>query len=139
MAGALYDTYVAALQHGLAEIPAEAVRVGVVRRPTPWFYGEVDENMPALGPPEALLDEFKSRYEELQARGMDDATAHNAALDEIGYDDRYRDYLARSDEAQSAMETLRDRLDRGEDIALVCYENTDEKHCHRTLLKAALE
>ena len=37
MVGTLTDTYVAALQHDLADVPADATPVGVVRKPTPWF------------------------------------------------------------------------------------------------------
>jgi hypothetical protein len=52
------------------------------------------------------------RYEELQEQGRANADAHNAALDEIEYDDRYLSYLAQSEEAQAAMAELRDRLGR---------------------------
>lgn len=135
MPGTLVDTYVAALQHGTADVPEDAVRLGVVRRSTPWFYAQVDENVPALAPPADLLDETKTRQAELEDRGLDDATAHNRAMDDVDFDDRYRDYLRSSGEAGEALAALRDRLDRGEDVALVCYENTEEKRCHRTLLR----
>jgi uncharacterized protein YeaO (DUF488 family) len=139
MSGQVYDTYVAALQHDIADVPEDAVRIGVVRKPTPWFWAQVDENRPELGPPATLLDEFKERYEALQEQGMADAEAHNAALADVDYDDRYRSHLDDSDEAQAAIEAIRARLERGADVVLVCYENTDEKRCHRTLLRPALE
>jgi len=139
MSGQVYDTYVAALQHDIADVPEDAVRVGVVRRPTPWFWAQVDENVPELGPPADLLEEFKDRYEALQERGLGDAEAHNTALERVDYDDRYKSYLHRSDEARAAIATLRTRLESGEDVVLVCYENTDEKRCHRTLLRSELE
>lgn len=138
MAGRLSDTYVAALQHDIADIPAGATRVGVVRRPTHWFHGPVDENIPALAPPAGLLDEVKDTHERLKADGLDDATAHNRALEEVDYDERYLAHLE-TPEAQAAIHDLVSRIDDGEDVALVCYENTDEKRCHRTLLVNVLE
>lgn len=106
----LEDTYVAALQHDLVDVPAEATLVGVVRRPTGWFRTTVDENYPALGPPEALLDEFKRRHEDFKMRGMCDEGAHNAAWDEVGFDDRYRTHLAETTDAREAVAELTDRL-----------------------------
>ncbi|MFT4891913.1 MAG: hypothetical protein ACI9YT_002849 [Halobacteriales archaeon] len=139
MSGQVYDTYVAALQHDTADVPEDAIRVGVVRRPPPWFRAQVDENVPELGPPADLLEEFKDRYEALQEQGLGDAEAHDAALEDVDYDDRYRSYLGRSDGARAAIEALRDRLESGDDVVLVCYENTDEKRCHRTLFGTELE
>ena len=136
---AVYDTYVAALKHGTADVPDDAVRLGVVRKPTPWFYGQVDENVPALAPPADLLEETKARQAELEAEGLDDAEAHNRGMDDVDLDARYLAYLDESDEAREAMADLRDRLDAGEDVALVCYENTEHKRCHRTLLRERLE
>ena len=139
MAGTLTDTYVAALRHGTADVPESAVRLGVVRRPTPWFYAAVDENVPALAPPADLLDDAKARQADLVADGFDDAAAHNAAMDDVDFDERYRLYLADAAEAAAAIDDLRERLDRGEDVALVCYENTENKRCHRTILRAFVE
>ena len=134
MPGTLYDTYVAALQHDMADVPEGAARLGVVRRPTPWFWGQVDENVPALGPPEDLLAEAKTRQEALEAEGVDDAEAHNAAMDDVDFDERYLAHLDESAAAREAITEIRNRLAAGDDVALVCYENTDEKRCHRTLL-----
>jgi uncharacterized protein YeaO (DUF488 family) len=139
MAGTLSDTYVAALQHGTADVPSEAVRLGVVRRPTPWFYAQVDENVPALAPPADLLDDAKDRQAELEARDVDDAAAHNRAMDDVDFEARYLDYLRESCEARAAIDALRDRLEAGSDVALVCYENTEEKRCHRTTLREYVE
>lgn len=138
MVGTVTDTYVAALQHGIADLPDGTATVGVVRRATPWFYAQVDENQPALGPPEPLLAEVKERHEALVADGMGDAEAHNAAMEEANYDERYLEHLDASTDAQAALADLRDRLAAGQDVALVCYENTAEKRCHRTLLRDRL-
>ncbi|MFB6192270.1 MAG: DUF488 family protein [Haloarculaceae archaeon] len=132
--GRLRDTYAAALQHDLVELDGTERLVGVVRRPLPWLRAGVDENLPALGPPPDLLDAFKRRYETLRAEGTPDAEAHNRALDDVDYVDRYLSYLDASREARAAVRYVDRRLERGEDVVLVCYENTDEKRCHRTLL-----
>lgn len=131
----LGDTYVAALQHDIVAVPSEATLVGVVRRPTGWFRTTVDENYPMLGPPEVLLDEFKQQHEDFKLQGMCDEGAHNAAWDEIEFADRYQAYLTDTPEAQEALGDLTGRLQDGEHLVLVCFENTDQKRCHRTLLK----
>lgn len=133
----VYDTYVAALQHGFASVPDAAVKIGVVRRPTRWFYPHVDHNRPELGPPPELLDDFQERHDALTAR-LGDAEAHNQAWADVEYDRRYLDYLNTSREATDALDEVRGLLDDGEDVVLVCYENTDEKRCHRTLLRDRL-
>lgn len=139
MTGRVSDTYVAALQHDTADVPASATRLGVVRRPTPWFWGQVDANEPALAPPADLLDETKARQEALEAEGVDGADAHNRAMDDVDFEARYLAYLDDSADALEALASLRERLDAGEDVALVCYENTEAKRCHRTLLRERLE
>ena len=131
----LRETYVAALRHGLVEPPEDATLLGVVRRPTGWFEAAVDENHPSLGPPSDLLDEFNRRREEFKRRGMCDEGAHNAAWDELGFEERYRSHLATDADAREAVEELADRLRSGESLVLVCFENTDQKRCHRTLLR----
>ncbi|WP_224447046.1 DUF488 family protein [Haloprofundus salilacus] len=135
--GSLHDTYVAALQHGLVELPESVRLVGVVRRPTRWFHGSVNENRPSLGPPESLLDEFGRERDDLKMAGLCDEGAHNAAWENVGFESRYREYLE-SKEPQAALETLSERLRAGEDVALVCFENTEKKRCHRTVLRDAL-
>lgn len=131
----LDDTYVAALQHDLVDVPTEATLVGVVRRPTGWFRTTIDENHPALGPPPDLLDEFKQRHEDFKMQGMCDEGAHNAAWDEVGFEDQYRSHLAEAADAQEAVAELTDRLRDDEHLVFVCFENTDQKRCHRTLLE----
>lgn len=131
----LQDTYVAALQHNLVDVPTEATLVGVVRRSTGWFRTTIDKNYPALGPPPELLDEFKQRHEGFKMRGLCDEGAHNAAWDEVGFEDRYRTHLTEAADAQDTVAELTDRLRNEEHLVLVCFENTDQKRCHRTLLK----
>lgn len=139
MTGELYDTYVAALQHDLADLPDGTTRVGVVRRPTSWFSGSVDENVAALAPPEPLLDEVKAEQEAFEMSGICDEEAHNAAWDAADFAARYRAHLDESEDASRALEELRNRLADGEVLALVCYENTEKKRCHRTILRERIE
>lgn len=134
----LEDTYLAALQHDLINIPPETTLVGVVRRPTGWFRTTVNENYPVLGPPPDLLDEFKQLHEDFKMQGMCDEGAHNAAWDEVGFERRYQSYLTGDADAQNAVTELTDRLRGGEPLVLICFENTNQKRCHRTLLKEHL-
>lgn len=137
MTGTVSETYVAAIQHDLVDI-GDATAVGVVRRPSGWFHGSVDENHPELGPPEALLEETKQRQEDLAMAGMCESGAHNAAWEETNFEDRYREYLNSDPDAKAALESLRKRLRDGEDIALVCFE-ADDKRCHREILVEFLQ
>ena len=135
----LSDTYVAAVQHDLANLPPDATLVGVVRSPTPWFHAAVDENVPELGPPEELLERVKRTEENLKMRGICGEEAHNIAWERAEFARSYREHLESSSAAQSAIAALEGRLDAGESIALVCYENTEKKRCHRTILRDTLE
>lgn len=130
----LHDTYVAAIQHDLVDFPPETTFVGVVRRPTGWFRSSVDENYPSLGPPPELLDTFKQQHEEFKLQGMCDDGAHNAAWDEIEFEERYRAHLTEASDAHEAVTELTNRLREEGQLVLVCYENTDQKRCHRTIL-----
>lgn len=137
--GELFDTYVAALQHELVDLPRGTTTVGVVRRPTRWLHPYVDKNISALRPPEELLTAFQAQHEELTEDGMADAKAHTRAWEIVDYDQRYQAYLDSDIDAQAALDRLDSWLNDGRDVALVCYENTDEKRCHRTLLRERLE
>lgn len=137
--GHLADTYVAAIQHDLADLEPEITLVGVVRNPTSWFHAAVDENVPDLGPPEALLESMSEAEETLKMRGFCGEGAHNAAWEEVGFEAEYRTYLAESSAARNALADLEERLADGESLALVCFENTAKKRCHRTILREYLE
>ena len=126
------ETYVAALQHDLADV-GDATLVGVVRRPTGWFRAAVDENHPALGPPEDLLDRFQEHVEERKLDGMCDEGAHNAAWEDLDVAERYREHLAEDDAAREALDALVARVRDGEALALVCFEG-ENKACHRRVL-----
>lgn len=136
--GSVDDTYAAAIQHGQVDVSDADLVLGVVRKPLPWFHGAVDENRRALGPPAELLDDLDDRMDELVEDGIDEATAHDRAWEETDFDRRYREYLRTDEEGRRAVSELRERIADGEDVVLVCYENTDEKRCHRTTLARAI-
>lgn len=136
--GRIRETYHAAVQHDLVELTDEERLVGVVRRPTPWFSGVVDENRPALGPPDDLLDEVKARTEDLKLQGLCEEGAHNAAWEEVDFDGRYREYLDTSGEAREAMDDLVSAVESGKDVVLVCFE-AENKRCHRHTLREVLQ
>jgi len=127
---AIRETYAAALQHDLVDFDDDARLVGVVRRPTGWFQGVVDENRPELGPPETLLDEVKQRHEDLKMQGMCDEGAHNAAWEECDFGERYREYLTDSPAAQQTLDDLVGAAETGTTVVLVCFEG-ESKRCHR--------
>ncbi|MFB6096014.1 MAG: DUF488 family protein [Haloferacaceae archaeon] len=136
--GTLTDTYVAAVQHDLVDLDG-ARRLGVVRRPTAWFRAAVDENEPDLAPPERLLDRLEEAREDLKLRGMCEEGAHNAAWENLRFAERYREHLADAASAQRALDEVVAAVASGESIALVCYENTGKKRCHRTILREEIE
>ncbi|RQG86190.1 DUF488 domain-containing protein [Natrarchaeobius halalkaliphilus] len=137
--GRLTDTYVAAVQHDLVDLPEGTTLVGVVRKPTAWFHAAVDENRPSLGPPRTLLESTRETVDDLKMRGICDEGAHNAAWEQVEFDERYRTYIETSPEAQAALSDLEGRLASGESLALVCFENTDKKRCHRSILRDRLD
>ncbi|WP_135853037.1 DUF488 domain-containing protein [Halorussus salinus] len=126
----LRDTYHAALQHGHATPDDEDLVVGVVRRPSYGIETHLDRNDPRLAPPDDLLSEFKTLADE-----RDDLT-HDEVWDRVDFGARYRDHL-RTSAARAAMDDLLDALD-SRNVWLVCYENTDDKRCHRTILRDVL-
>ncbi|WP_277540695.1 DUF488 domain-containing protein [Haloarcula laminariae] len=137
MSGAVRETYVAAVQHDLADLTGDETLVGVVREPTGWFHAAVDENCPELGPPSELLGETKQRAEDLRMQGLCETGAHNAAWDETDFESRYRSHLDDEDGARRALDGLASRVRNGETVVLVCFED-DNKRCHRHLLRDRL-
>lgn len=125
--GELRDTYHAALQHGHVEPDSDDLVVGVVRKPMYGIQRHLDRNVPELAPEADLLAAFKERADEV---------GHDAAWDEMAFAERYRQSLERP-AAQDAMDDLLAELE-SRDVWLVCYENTDDKRCHRTILKRVL-
>jgi hypothetical protein len=133
----LHDTYVAALQHGHVEPDEEALVLGVMRQPM-WASGFVDRNDRRLAPPQSLLDEFHDRQEYLEdEKGQHEITAQNRAFSEI-LRDKYIEYLDGTPAVGEAIGELLGELAH-RDVWLVCFENTEQKRCHRTILKRYIE
>ena len=96
-----------------------------------------DEWMPALGMPEKHLERFwKYRSGFKTNSAVDNPTQR--AYDEARLDHYYNRHIQTSDEAQKALSELVCRLNNGEDITLVCFEERPEP-CHRHRLKEIVE
>lgn len=125
--GRIRDTYHAALQHEMVVPDDEDLVVGVVRKPMYGIQRHLDRNVPELAPEADLLAAFKERSDEV---------GHEAAWTEVDFAERYRASLDRP-AARAAMDDLLAELE-ARDVWLVCYENTDDKRCHRTILRDVL-
>mgnify|MGYP006299190413 CR=1 FL=1 len=121
--GNLHDSYHAALQHSHDEPDEDDLVIGVVREPMYGIQKYIDENWPELAPSRQLLDEFKAKADEI---------GHNAAVDAVDFRERYRDSLDGA--AQERINKIVSELRSGRDVWVVCYENTDDKFCHRDIL-----
>ncbi|UIO99303.1 DUF488 domain-containing protein [Halobaculum sp. CBA1158] len=131
----LFDVHADALTRGRADLPEGTRLVGVAPPGASGVRGVVDERRPALAPPAELLADHADAAESFRIDGLCAAGAHNAAWDRVGVDDRYRAYLAGDADARAAVADLRSALADGDDVALVCVENTDKRRCHRTVLR----
>jgi len=130
----VHTTYFAALDYEKVTPAEDAVVLGVVRQPHGWVEDLVDRNVPAVAPPDALLDALK-RVEAAAEDddGIEDATA--TAWTSVGFADQYRDHL-REDRLDDVLGTLREH-DREGELWLVCYER-DPRFCHRRILASEL-
>lgn len=126
--GSLRDSYHAALQHGQDEPAGEDLVLGVVREQMYGIQNLIDDNWPALAPTRELLDEFKAKADEV---------GHNEAVEAVNFADRYRQRLSKAPQQELVAEIV-DELQSGTTVWLICYENTEEKFCHRILLKDAI-
>ena len=137
----IYETYNSALQHNIAEIPADAWCVSVVNDEMYGITGVTDAQFPGLGPPRDLFENFKNTRDSLENDGFDRVTAHNTAWDRVDFAATYRthlnDHWQRSDSlVHDACETVLIEA-RDRPVALVCYEGS-EKQCHRHVLQSFL-
>lgn len=128
--GRLRDTYHAALQHQHDEPGDEDLVLAVVDEQMYGIQKYTDEHWPVLSPPTHALHEFKDLADEI---------GHNEAIDELDFDSRYRNHVQEDTDVQAAMDAVIDELENGRDVWLVCYENTDDKFCHRTVLQDEIE
>ncbi|WP_276252990.1 DUF488 family protein [Halomontanus rarus] len=106
---------------------------GVVRYPQDFVERLTDRNIPAVAPPEDLLNAYNAVEEAAENNGDPNPTA--IAWDSVRYESRYLAYLERAG-PQLVLEELRGRaLER--DVWLICWEK-DARWCHRRLLANAV-
>lgn len=116
--------------------PGDADEVlGVVRYPQDFVDRVVDRNVPALAPPEELLDAFKA-VEEAADRDGDVGNPSAVAWTSVNFEDRYRAHLEKMGQ-QQVVENVRERLREHVDVWLVCWER-DVRYCHRRVLADVL-
>lgn len=115
-----------------------ATTVAVVRLPRDTKIDEYcDEWMPELGMPERHLKRFWA-YRQGYRTNSAVADPTRRAYEDARLDYHYNRYLRTSDDAQRAIDELVSRLECGEDITLVCFEEPPEP-CHRHKLKQVIE
>lgn len=130
-AGDLRTTYVSNIGSGVHPDEDDLV-LGVIRYDYDFVERVVDRNCPALAPPEDLLQRYKHVEDTAESDGVPDPS--RAAWDSLSLRERYLGYLERPG-PQTCIESIRDRLDDGQTVWLVCLEK-DDTFCHRRLLAA---
>ena len=126
--GTLKDSYLYSIQNGDDRPADDDMMFGVVRRQKYGIRNIIDINYSSLSPSDDLLTEFKQRADEV---------GHNTAVDDVNFRERYQQQLSNF-KPQRLIEEITILLEGGTDVWLVCYENTDEKFCHRDLLKEVI-
>jgi hypothetical protein len=112
--------------------------IAVVRAPRDTNIEEYcDEWRKELGMPRWALE----RFWEYRAGYRTNTAVSNPtrrAYDDANLDLHYEKYITDSEQAQQSIDELVSRLNSGEDITLVCFEEPSEP-CHRHRLKALIE
>lgn len=115
-------------------VDTKETRIAVVRQPNDTGILDVtDEWKQSLGMPEDALQQFwswRSKYESNDA--VDNPS--DRAYDELKLDDVYREHVRSSQKAQRALDEIVDRVESGETVVLVCFEES-HKRCHRHVLR----
>ncbi|WP_135806418.1 DUF488 domain-containing protein [Halorussus marinus] len=107
--------------------------LGVVRYPKDFVDRVTDRNIPAVAPPDDLLDAFKTVEEAADRDGVENPSA--VAWQGVDFEERYRDHLGQAGQ-QQVLDELRARIQQ-RDVWLVCWEK-DPRYCHRRLLADVL-
>lgn len=149
MTGELTDTYLSELQQTSTDTSQRRLMdfteankhtptsIAVVSKPgDTGILDACDEYIPELGMPERVLTDFHRLR--AQMNEYSSVAAHNKAYEKLGLDQKYRNYLEVYEPAQRAVDELVERLARGEDITLVCFEK-EPKKCHRFVLREHIE
>lgn len=126
-------TYFSALSHDIVTPDANAEVFSVVRKPAEWTEQLVDRNVPAVAPPEHLLNAYKRV--ETAAEEDGESEPSRVAWESVNFSERYHKHLD-SASLRSVLASLRATAQRTT-LWLVCYEK-DEQWCHRRLLAERL-
>lgn len=119
-------------------VDTKETRIAVVRAPNDTgILDVVDEWEQALGMPEDALEKF---WKWRAAYRSNDAVDHpsDRAYDELELDEVYLEHLRSSPEAQRALDDIVRRVESGERVVLVCFEEP-HKRCHRHILANVIE
>lgn len=95
-----------------------------------------DEWIPELGMPTQNLNEFRrlrSGY-----NSQDPVECHNKSYEKCSLDSKFEAHTERNSDAREAVNSIADRVEHGEEIVLVCFEQSPKK-CHRHKLKQIIE
>jgi hypothetical protein len=104
--------------------------IGIANSERETYLDAVDEVEPRLAPPSPLFHQWYNTRERLMdEEGLSETMAHNEALKQIDYFDRFEDHL-NTTQAQEALTMIAERVKDGADIVLVCYCG-GAKQCHR--------
>lgn len=129
----VHTTYFGALGSSVNPDEDDAV-LAVARYPRDFIERVTDRNIPALAPPDDLLDAYKSVE---KAADRDDHPNPSAvAWDTVNFETRYHDHLSRLGQ-QQVLDEIRAQLRDHVDVWLVCWEK-DPRYCHRRLLADVL-
>lgn len=96
----------------------------------------VDEHIPELGMPDRKLNEFRKLREGYNTQ--DPVEAHNKAYVKCDLDSAFESHVQFNEKAREAINRIADRVEHGEDIVLVCFEQSP-KRCHRHKLQELIE
>jgi hypothetical protein len=128
----VHTTYFGGLG-SVADPHDEDLVLGVVRYPRDFVARVTDRNIPALAPPQDLLNAFKTVEEAADRDGLDNPRA--VAWRNVNAEERYRAHLAGAGQQQVLAE-LCDRLEQ-RDVWFVCWEK-NPRYCHRHVLADVL-
>jgi len=128
----VHTTYFGGLG-SVADPHDEDLVLGVVRYPQDFVGRVTDRNVPALAPPQDLLNAFKTVEEAAERDDLDNPRA--VAWRNVNAEARYRAHLDGAGQ-QQVLDELRDRLEE-RDVWLVCWEK-DPRYCHRRVLADVL-
>lgn len=126
----------AALSQYVNQDEQDVTTIAVVRDPTGGIVEATDEFMPELALKLRHLNEMRSVRNELS---IDDTVKrHNRAVEMTDLEEKYKKHLKSDKDAREKINELKNRVESGENIAVVCFEKPP-KWCHRHMLRDHIE